>query len=345
MTSVKESWNRLRALARRHTIERGLDDEIRFHVDQQTEKNQRAGMSPDEARRQALVSFGGTERAKESAREEMRAMLIEDTLRDLRYGLRSLRRNPLFAIAVLTTLAIGIGANTAIFSVVNGVLIAPLPYPDSARLISMAHSETLGSAPFLYYTEREENRTLEGVGAYNTGTASITGRGEPEQVQRLTMTSEVLPILGIPPLLGRHFSVSDDAPGSPNTMVLSWGYWQRRFGGDPSAVGQRLTMDGQPWTIIGIMPQSFRFLDRTVDVMIPFRLGRSQVRAGTFFLARIARLKSDVTLEQATADVRRMIPIAIDRFPAIPGFTREQMLSARLAPRLRPLKQTVVGDV
>jgi hypothetical protein len=127
-------------------------------------------------------------------------------------------------LAVIVTLAICIGANTAIFGVVNGVLIQPLPYPDPDRLIWMAHgANNLTSAPFLYFTEREENQTLEGVGGYNTGTAAVTGRGEPEQVRRLTVTAEILPILGIEPLLGRYFEDSDDVPGSPNTVVLTYG--------------------------------------------------------------------------------------------------------------------------
>jgi predicted permease len=247
--------------------------------------------------------------------------------------------------AVVTTLAIAIGANTIVFSVVNGILLTPLPYPDADRLVSLAHAADLGSAPYLYFTEREENQTLDGVGAYNSGTATVTGRGEPEQVQSLVVTSEVLPVLGIQPMLGRILSAQDDLPGSPNTVVLTYGYWHRRFGGEPSAVGQRLTINGEPWTVIGVMPQRFRFLDTPVDVIIPFRLDRSQVRAGNFFLVSIARLKSGVTLEQAAADVQRMIPMAADRFPPPPGFTREQMRSAPLIPHLRPLKEEVVGDV
>src|SRR4029453_8428125 len=192
----------------------------------------------------------------------------ETLWRDIRFSLRSMRRTPVVTFAVIATLAIGIGADTTIFSIVNGVLIKPLPYPDSDRLITMSHTAPgvnvadVASAPFLYFTEREQNQTLEGVGLVSVGSATVTGRGEPEMVRRLFVTSDVLPILGIDPLLGRYFSESDDSPGSPNTVVLSYGYWQRGFGGNPAVVGQSLSMDGRPWTVIGVMPQRFRFLDQ-----------------------------------------------------------------------------------
>ena len=344
MSALREWLTRLWTALGSHRRDDELEQELRLHLELAGDDARRQGRSAEAAARAARLEAGGVAQAMEALRDQRSLPWLDDLARDLRYGLRMLRRNPMFSLVVLLTLAIGIGANTAIFSVVNGVLIKPLPYPEPDRLISIAHGANLGSAPFLYFTERDENQTLEGVGAYNLGTASVTGQGEPEQVQRLVVTSEILPILGIEPLLGRHFSAHDDSPGSPNTVVLMHGYWQRRFGGEPSAVGQRLTIDGQPWTIIGVMPSTFRFLDRKVDMIIPFRMDRGQVRVGNFFLRSIARLKPGVTLDQAAADVKRAIPIAIESFPLIPGFTREQMRNAPLAPHLKPLKQDVVGD-
>jgi hypothetical protein len=219
-------------------------------------------------------------RIREAHREQRGLPRLETLLADVRISLRSMRRTPLASAAVIATLAVAVGANTIVFSIVDGILLKPLPYPDANRLVTLAHAPDLGSAPYLYFTEREENRTLEGVGAYNTGTATVTGRGAPEEVRSLLVTSEVLPVLGISPMLGREFSRGDDSPGSPDTVVLTYGYWQRQCGADRSVVGQRVTIDGQAWTVIGVMPRRFRFLDTPVDVIRPFRLDVSQVRSG-----------------------------------------------------------------
>jgi predicted permease len=335
---------RIRNLFRRRRLDRELDAELRHHLESLEAEHRARGCTPEEARLAARRDLGPIAQIQEAHREQRGLPPLETLWMDVRIGLRSMRRTALATCAVIATLAIAIGANTMVFSVVDGVLIEPLPYPDADRLISVAHSPDLGSAPYLYFTEREENRTLEGIGAYNAFTATVTGRGEPEEVRSLLATSEILPILGIPPMLGRYFSARDDAPGSPNTVVLTYGYWQRRLGGDPSIVGQPLTIDAQPWTVIGVMPRAFRFLDTPVDVIMPFRLNPAEVRSGNFFLVSLARLAPGVTLEQAAADVRRMIPMAADRFPPPPGFTREQMRNAPLSPHLRPLKEAVVGD-
>jgi putative ABC transport system permease protein len=252
-------------------------------------------------------------------------------------------------LSVVVTLGIGIGANTTIFSIVNSVLIKPLPYPDADRLITVSHRapgvniDDLGSAPYLYFIEREENRTLEGIGLWRNGIAAVTGKGEPERVSSLTVTADVLPVLGIKPLFGRYFSQNDDAPGARPVVVLTYGYWQRRFGGDSSVVGQSLTVNGAASDIIGVMPRSF---PQRVDLILPFRLARSQVTAGApYYFPSIARLKPGVTLEQASADFDRMVPVAIESFPPAPGSSHEQIKRTGLAPNLRPQKQDVVGDV
>jgi predicted permease len=271
--------------------------------------------------------------------------------RDLRHTLRSLLRRPTFTLAAALTLALGLGANTAIFSVLNGVLLKPLPYPDAERLISMNHTAPgvnvvdLGSSPYLYFTEREKNETLEAVGLWGTDASSVTGVAEPEQVQQLGVTQEILPMLGAQPSLGRSFNKQDTSPGAPPTLILTYGYWQRRFAGDPSVIGKTLTVDGEAREIIGVMPSSFRFLDKQVELIHPFQLDRSRISVDNYLWNSIARMKPGVTLEQASADVARMIPIAIDAFPLPPGTTRQEVLSSRIGPNLRPLKQEVVGDV
>jgi len=340
-------WN----LLRRKKLERELDAEFRYHLDSLEAEYRERGLSPYEARLAARRDFGGVDQIREAYRDQRGIPMLETLWRDIRFSLRSIRRTPAITFSVIATLAIGIGANTTIFSVVNGVLIKPLPFPDPDRLITVSHTAPgvnvadVGSANFLYFTEREQNQTMEGVGLFGLGSSTVTGRGEPEFVRRLFVTSDTLPILGIEPVLGRYFSESDDTPGSPNTLVLSYGYWQRRFGGDPSVIGQSLMLNAEHWTIIGVMPQRFQFIDERLDVITPNRLDRNQVMLGAYFRRSIARLKPGVTLEQASADVARLIPIAIDSFPPIAGTTRELTRNARLAPSLRPLKQDVVGDV
>jgi predicted permease len=265
--------------------------------------------------------------------------------------IRRLLHAPAFSVVALVTLSVGIGANVSIFSVVNGVLLKPLPYPDAHRLISMNHQAqgisvpNLGSSPYLYFTEREENETLESVGLWRTGTASVNSHTEPEQVRNLTVTFEILPMLGTPPLLGRYFAEQDDSPSSRPTIVLMHDYWQRRFGGAPSVIGSLVTVDGEGREIIGVMPPSFRFLDEQVDFIQPYRLDRNRVIAGGYFAGSIGRMKPGVSLDRVTADVARMIPIALAAFPLPPGNTRQDLEDARLGPNLRPLKQEVIGDV
>ena len=251
---------------------------------------------------------------------------------------------------MIATLAIGIGANTAIFSVVDGVLLKALPYPRADALVRVGHTtarrgEELPSAPYLYFTYREGNRTLAGVGLWRAGSATVTGVAAPEEVQSLAVTSEVLPLLGVGPLLGRTFSAEDDLPGARPTVILTWGYWQRRFGGDGSVIGRRILVDGEGREVIGVMPRGFRFLDRAVDVVSPFQLDRSQVELGRYVFQSLARLRPGATLADAGADLARLVPVAIDAFPPPRGYTRARFKQSDLRPRLRPLKEEVTGDL
>jgi predicted permease len=209
--------------------------------------------------------------------------------------------------------------------------------------IVLSDSSDVGSAAYLYFVEREQNQTMDGIGLLGQGTSTVTGAGEPELVQRLFATSDVLPLLGIEPLLGRYFSESEDA-GDDRVVLLSYGYWQRRFGGDESVLGRTLTMNREPFAIIGVMPSRFSVPNQDVDVITPYGLDRSRVTVGGYFRPSVARLKPGVTLEEANADVARLIPIAIGSFPLGPGATMEQVERARLAPAVRPLKQDVIGD-
>ena len=269
----------------------------------------------------------------------------------VKHVMRSLMRSPMFTIVTIVTIGLGIGANAAIFSVINGILLKPLPYPEPEALVSVwqsAHGigiDNLNLSPSDYFTFHEENHTFQEMGIWDGDSVSITGLEAPEQVQSLNVTYGTLPALGVQPALGRWFNASDDRADAPETVVLSYGYWQRKFGGDRSAIGKRILRAGRSTEIIGVMPQSFRFLDQKPDLIFPFRFDRSKTTLGNFSYQGIARLKPGVTREQADADVGRMIPIVNSKFPPPPGFSVKLFEEARILPSVRPLKQDVVGSL
>jgi predicted permease len=296
---------------------------------------------------QSIESLSYLHISKPSARLG-RILGMSSTLRHL---VRRLVRAPLFTSVTVATLAIAIGANTAIFAVLDGVLLKPLPYPHAEELVGLWHTAPgvnitdLNMAPFLYFTYREDGRTFQDVGLWTEGAASVTGLAEPERVTVLRVTDGVLSLLGVPPTLGRTFSKQDDQASSPPTVILSHGYWQSKLGGDPAAVGRRLTVDGEAREIIGVMPRGFRFLDVKSALILPFRFDRAKVHLGNFSYQSVARLKPGTTLAQADADVARLLTLSFDRFPAPPGFNKKMFTEARIAPRLRPFKQDLVGDI
>jgi len=258
---------------------------------------------------------------------------------------------PAFTAVAVLTLAIGIGANAAIFSVIEAVLLKPLPYSHPDELVVLDHEAPgvnlpqVGSAPFQYFTYREDGQAFQDVGLWNTGTVSVTGMGDPEEVPTLFVTDGILPMLGVPPRLGRVFTRADDNPAGAETVVLTAGYWQSKFGGDRSVIGRTLMLDSRPREIIGVLPDTFRFLDRRVSLVVPYRLDRSKVFLGQFSYNGMARLKPGVTIAQASADVERLIPISLTRFPPFPGGNVKMFEEARFSPAIRTLKDDLVGDV
>jgi len=258
-----------------------------------------------------------------------------------------------FTAVALITLALGIGANTAIFSVINGVLIKPLPYPQAQALVGIWHAAPgitaiqgdINCSPTMYFTYREESQTLQEAGLWSSGRASVTGLAEPEQVRSLYVTYGTLQALGVQPAAGHWFSQADDTPGTPDTVMLTYGYWQRRFGGEGSVIGRTLTVDSRPRAVIGVMPRNFRFLNVNADLILPQRFDHNKIFLGNFSYQGIARLKPGVTMRKANADVARMLGIWVKAWPAPPGFSRVLFENARFAPKLQPLKNEVVGDI
>src|SRR5580658_6757546 len=244
----------------------------------------------------------------------------------IKHVLRRLRRSPMFTAITLVTLAIGIGANTAVFSVIEGVLLKPLPYAKPDELVGVWHTapgigiKELNASPSLNIVYREENRVFQDIGLWSSDSDSVTGLAEPEQVRTLNVTDATLPLLGVQPILGRWFARKDDSPGSPETIMLSYGYWQRKFAGDRSVIGRRIDVDGQPREVIGVLPSNFRFLNLKPALLLPFQFDRGKLFLGNFSYHGIARLKPGVTLAQANADVARVLPIVNAKFPPPPGY-------------------------
>ncbi len=270
----------------------------------------------------------------------------------LKQVFRRLGRAPLFTAVILMTVAISVCANTAIFGMLEGVLLKPLPYKEPDRLIGVWYKAPalnipkINMAGYLYFTDREQSTTLEDIGLYAFLSFHITGGAQPEQVQGLQVTDGILPILGVRPTLGRLFSHRDDSPNMPPTVILTYGFWQRHFGGDGAVMGRTLKLDGTLHEIIGILPASFVFMDRSdVDVVVPAQMDRSNTTLGNFNANGLARLKPGVTLQQATADLTRLVPIATHSFPPPSGFGVKMFEEANFTPSLQPLKTDVIGDI
>ncbi len=270
--------------------------------------------------------------------------------RGLRLVARRLLRTPFFSFVSVLTLAVGIGATTAIFSVVYGVLLKPLPFHEPDRLVGVWHTApglgfpVVNQSPSTYLTYREEGRVFENSGLWDNGSVSVTGAGEPEQVDVLYVTDGTLPVLRVQPMLGRRFDAKDDSPGTAETVMLTYPYWQRKFAGDTSVVGKRVLVENTPREIIGVLPKSFRFLNYNPQLILPFRINRAEVFVGNFSYQGVARLKPGVTIEQANADVARLIPRIMDKFPLPPGFSAKMFKDINLGPNVRPLAQDVIGE-
>lgn len=341
----------LRAILNRQSADRDIADEVDGYLEQATAELVERGLTPDEARRAARLELGDTAAVREQVRSYGWENVIAASLTDLRYAARRLRGNPGFTVVAVLTLALGIGATTAIFSVIEGVLLKPLPYPQSEQLVAIWHTapgihiKDLYLAASLYFTYSEENRVFQDVGMWQTGAWSVTDLAEPEEVPGLVVTNRFLPALEAQPALGRRFIASDDDPKSERTVMLSDGYWKSRFGGDPAVLGRRLMVNGNAHVVIGVLPPSFQFLDRKVSLILPLRFNRAEVRLIGFCCQGIARLKPGVTLAQANADIARMLPMAPAKFPVNPGFSLPMYADARIAPNLRRLKDVLVGDV
>jgi len=348
--------NWLKHVFTRRRLYNDLSDEMQQHLEEKVEELIANGMSKKEATAAARREFGNLSLVEENGRDVWRWLSIENFFADVRYGLRMLGRNPVFTVVGLLTIAIGIGANAAVFSVVNSVLLKPLNYPKSEELVSL-HQIAPGAAgladfenglllsPSMYFTYAENNRTFQALGVWDRGTASVTGLSEPEQVRMVDVSDGVLQTLDVAPEVGRWLSAADQVPNGPARVMLSYGYWQRRFGRDRTVIGRNIQVDSRPLEIIGVMPQAFRFVDTDFDLIRPFQFDRGKLILAGFGFHGLARLKPDVTIAQANADLTRTLPIWMDSFSNGPGSNPHIYETWKITPMIRPLKQEVVGNV
>jgi putative ABC transport system permease protein len=304
-----------RRLVKRGEMERHLDAELRFHFDGLVADNLRAGMSEPEARRSARLEFGGVEQVKEECRDARGTRWIEDLWQDLHFALRTLRKTPGFAIAVIGTLALGIGMNTAVFSVIHAVLLRPLDFSDPDRLVYFSTDNAQlnvhdGTFTLIRFEEMTASaRSFAGLGAFlgSTEEMTLSGDGEPEQLKGARVSANFLSVLGVQPILGRSFRPEEDTSGSPRVAMISESLWKRRFNGDPQIIGKPIALDATPYEIAGVLPEGFEFPLTGADVWVPRPSEWSAFPArywrNVSMLSGFGRLKPGVTLEQARAEM------------------------------------------
>ncbi|MBO0863072.1 MAG: ABC transporter permease [Chloracidobacterium sp.] len=339
MTWIRVFWRRLRGLFLKRKLEQELEDEIRAHLEMQIDDNLKEGMSPDEARYAALRKFGGVERVKEEYRDRLSLAAVETAFQDLRYGLRMLRRNPGFTFVAVLTLALGIGANTAIFSVVNAVLLQSLPYRDPDRLVAASYYRGVAGDYARvedFQAWRDQAKAFEQIAAYRTDDADLTGNGEPERLTAATVSASLFATLGVAPALGRDFTPEDDTDGGAPVVILSDGLWRRRFGGDPQVIGKAITLRGQSLTVIGIMPPGFRFPGETElwAPLMPILNRQLSQQPSMGRLNVLARLKPGAPPEGAKAELSVILERLRQDSPRIYSFVQEVRV-VKLGERLR----------
>ncbi len=339
------NWRRY---LRRDAADLEQRQELEFYVHLTAEEYIARGMDPAEAKAAAQRKLGNATLIQEEVYRMNTLTFLESAWRDLRHALRMIRTKPGFSVPALLSLALGIGANVAIFSVVDAVLIRPLPYPAPDKLISVVNTAVFSGQVFkdwplsldMYAAYKQDAKSFQEFGVWTPGSAAVTGIGEPEQIATVSMTAGVLRALGVRPHVGRWFSTADEKPGSQQMVILSYAYWQRRFGGDPHVLSRMLLIDSVPHQVIGVMPRSFAFLDLTPDVFLSERVAIGVPGSSDADHTGLARLKPGVSLVQANGDIARVL-----RIWAVRAGLEQTLQQLEVKPNLHSLKQDVVGDI
>jgi len=341
---MSELWRRLRVLFRRDRFDREIEEEMQFHLEMQAEENREGGMPADEARYAARRRFGNALLLKEASREMWGMAFLQEVAQDLTYALRLLRKNPGFSVVAVVVLALGCGANTAVFTVVNAVLLRPLPFRDSHQLVYLTEVnkrrglEEGWVAPGNYLQWRERSHVMQDIGAFVSTEPTLTGAGEPLRLNGVEATASLLTTLGIQPVLGRLFSPAEDQPGRNGVVLLSESLWRDRFGARSDILGRTIMLDRNPQTVIGVVASAIRLDEDSWDVWTPLGLGPDARDVhNSFDLYAIGRMKSAVTVEQARMEMRSIGASIYREHPGLTGWeVVTEKLSDRLVRRTRP---------
>ncbi|NIR46295.1 MAG: ABC transporter permease [Gemmatimonadetes bacterium] len=355
---IPDRYRELRSLVKRDSIDEDVGEELEHHIAMRTEENIAAGMSPEEARAAALRRFGDVERFRRETREIDRRMrrrrwrgaTWQALGRELRQSLRLLRRHPSFAAIAGLTLALGIGAFTSIFAVLDSVVLRPLPYPDSERLVwldspvpGVAPEAVWGLSVAGYFYLKDENRTFGALGAYSRTRTNLAGVGGVARVDVAAVTAGVLDALRARPQLGRSIVDEDDDPGAERVAVLAHEFWTREYGADPEVLGRTIELDAVAYRVVGVMEPGFRLLDDPFDAWIPLQLDRDARPVNAHWLSGVGRLRDGVSLEEAQADLARLTGQFSEVFPG--AYQESFMRGAGFTTRVTPLRARVVGDI
>ena len=333
---------RVLALFRWRSRDRDMEREMAFHVDSLARDYARDGLSDSDARHAARRQFGNLTRLKERGHDQVTMRVAEDVVRDIRHAARGLWRSPGFSLAVMLTLALGIGGNTAVFSVVDQLLLRPLPYPDGDQLVIVEESTGPDSradvSPANWLDWQRESRTFQRFAAWQPWTFTLTGTGEPRRVSAQRVSSEFFPLLGVAPLLGRTISDEDDRPNGPPVAVLSYRAWQEQLGGDRRAIGRTVQLDDRPYEIVGVMPAGFRFVQQDVDLWTAFQLDRNRPWRDTTdgrFIEVVGRLADGAALGTARSEIEGIAR----RLAAAYAFNKNTSVA------VTPLREVLTGQV
>ena len=339
--NLKDLQRRWRALTHHDELDQELDEELRFHLDRQIERNIKNGMTPEDARLAAMKTFSRVDQSKEECRDARGVGFIDNVRRDVSYSLRVLLKNYAFTIVVVLTLALGIGANTAIFSFANGILLRPLPYPQSDRLVVLdetASKRGLESMPVSYpnfLDWREQNKSFEDIGVYfNTQRFALSGAGEPTEVRGAFISHGLFEILRVSPHLGRTFTANEDRPEEDAVVILGHSLWQRNFGGDPNIIGRKIMLNSRARTVVGVMPSGFRFPD-TAELWAPVALTTKTFTRTDHGLLSIGRLRDGVSLAEAQAEMHNIAARIEQQNP---------VTNEGLGVKVESLRDTLTGD-
>src|SRR2546430_1412755 len=347
---------RFGGLFRKVRQDRDFAVEMDSHLQMHIEDNLRAGMSPAEARRQALIKLGGVEQTKEIYRDRRSLPFFETLLQDLRYGARMLRKNPGFTAVVVLTVALGVGANAAIFSVVDAVLLRPLPYPESDRLVMAWEKVSLPNyqndennpSPGNFSDWKNQNTVFENMGAYRNRSFNLTGEGEPVRVEGEQVSAGLFSVLKVNAALGRVFTAEDDQPAGRHVVVLSDGLWKSRFGADALILHKTILFDGESYAVVGVMPTGFHFPDPDDQFWVPIALTPQDLaNHGSHNLVVTARLKQNVSLSQAQSELNRIAQRLTELYPDTNTGVQANIvaLEEEIAGPVRPVLVALFGAV